>query len=92
MQGFKNSPKGRLGSGIYFVDTLENAKRISYHRDPRLNQKNAIVFQCQVNLGRHIDLGHASGGYWQGAYDSASGIHPPWACLLYTSPSPRDRG
>ena len=78
MQGFKNSPRGRLGPGIYFVDTLENAKRISYHRDPRLNQKNAIVFQCQVNLGRHIDLGHASGGYWQGAYDSASGIHPPW--------------
>ena len=75
MGGLKESGNGRLGRGVYFVETLEQAKNISKYRDKNCT----VVFKCQVNLRNNIDLGRGDGGDWQLHKDSASSIHPPWA-------------
>ena len=77
-EGLRPSEKGRLGPGVYFTDSLQDAKDIS--SDKRFGQgKGGAVFECMVYLGRMKSLGRATGSMWQYEnYDSAETIHPAW--------------
>ena len=77
--GLNGSPSGRLGPGVYFVKTYDEAKQISKNRR---NSNHTVVFKCKVYLGNHYDLGNKEDDSWQNDYDSACGIHPPWPGVL----------
>ena len=92
-QGLNPSKDGRLGKGIYFVKEYNQAENISRERNDPNDKPNSVVIECKVHLGRHYNCNVDSDKYndtWQKEFDSASTMHPPWCCLLYTSPSPRD--
>ena len=85
-----NTTRGQLGEGIYFVETYEEAKSISYFRQ-KINKDiqpvscvPTVVIECQVYLGRHTDLdGPSRNGTWHLEYASASNIHLPWGGIDY---------
>ena len=68
--GSNESEKGRLGPGVYFVKTYDEAKQISKNQR---NSNHTVVFECRVNC----HLGNKKDNSWQICYDSACGIHPP---------------
>lgn len=80
--GLNKSADGRLGKGIYFVEKLEEAKKISANRkgSDGFHCFFPVVLKCRVNLGKTIDLNYEDCKEWQRIhwYDSAVGMHPPW--------------
>lgn len=95
-KGLKESDDGRLGGGVYFVKNLENAIKISEHRqDGDDDNDYAVVIKCQVYMGVHKRLErNEEDDEWQDDYDSACAMHPKWAGIpvntslsLYSAPS-----
>ena len=89
-EGMRKSEAGSLGGGVYFVRTLEHAKKISEYRDRqnRSRDEHAVVVKCQVYMGLHKHLAVKSNAVksgWQISYDSACAMHPPWAGITVTS-------
>ena len=73
--GLKESADGRLGPGVYFTKTFEDAEKISRYRYP---DGHVTVVTCQVYLGNHICLKYHGNDRWQSTHDSACSIHPSW--------------
>ena len=83
VEGLKESTDGRLGPGVYFVDEYDHAKSISKNRFGKNAADNPpVVIECQVYLGKHLNLGKRVDEDWHKEYDSASTIHPPWPNVL----------
>ena len=80
-EGFmKSGHRSRLGAGVYFVASEEEAGSISLNRDHKgPPRKKKVFLMCLVNLENHIFLDSGAGSDWQNEYDSASSMHPPWA-------------
>ena len=84
-----NTTIGQLGEGIYFVETYEEAKSISYFRQDKNEDIELVlcvtaVIECQVYLGRHTNLdGPSKNRTWHLEYASASNLHGPWAGIDY---------
>ena len=78
-EGLQPSTKGRLGPGIYFAESFNDAKEISLHRGAG---EGGAVFECNVNLGRikYLRKRRKRDLYtWRyEEYDSAEATHPPW--------------
>ena len=74
--GLQKSSDGRLGGGVYFVESYEEAKSIASHRG---NGSVTAVFECNVRLGKLADLKKSNNSNWQSQYNSAKAVHPPWA-------------
>ena len=83
IEGLRGSKSGRLGQGVYFVETYGEANCVSKYRREKGDRNSTVVFKCQVNLGHHINLGKGDGDGWQLHHDSARSIHPSWANISH---------
>ena len=88
IEGLRESEKGQLGFGVYFVEKYEEAKNISTYRNSEKNVfGSTVVVECQVYLGNHVDLVKKNIPNWQRIYNSASNIHlKDWGNIEYDFP------
>ena len=86
-EGLKPSKNGRLGPGVYFVESYSEAISIAKHRD-REDGNVSVVLECTVSLGQMANLCNVRDSWelqsWQGRYHSAKAVHPPWAGINYS--------
>ena len=82
-------------AGVIPIDLLANERRRIYNRGPGISRDEAAEAERGTTIARWVDRWKAAGdvAIWTRRLlrNPEAWIERRWGCLLYTSPSPRDR-